>query len=175
MSQELMFRRLDRHQIIAWDFDGTLVDGPFSHIWRAYLLSTPEKQHHIVTFRTGPSRAGLDGTWAEDALHELEDHGIKRTRILAVHSIPQEIFQHYGVARLWSEDSGLAPEIVANAERMIEWKGKCAKSFGATVLVDDMEDMVRLGCDRHGVEFVHSHYPLGDFPAVRKKGLLGVQ
>lgn len=150
-------RQLGSHDIIAWDFDGTLVDGPLSHMWRTYLLENPQQQHHIVTFRTGPSRAGLPGTWAEDCYHELAELGVRRSKIHAVHSIPQEIFTHYGVARLYCETSqALVPEVQQNAEKLMEWKGKCAASFGATILVDDMEEMVRLGCDRYGVAFLHS-------------------
>lgn len=159
-NEQQYLNLLDKHDVIAWDFDGTLVDGPLSHLWRAYLRENPQKEHHIITFRTGPSRAGLDGTWAEDCYWELASFGIRNTRIKAVHSIPQEIFQYYGVARLYCDVSqSLVPEVQRNAEKIMEWKGKCASENGATVLIDDMEEMVRLGCDRYKVQFIHSHTP----------------
>ena len=143
---------LDSHQIIAWDMDGTLVDGPNAAFFRKYILANPQKEHHIVTFRTGPSQAGLEQTWAQDAIDELESYGVPRGTIKAVHSVPDNLFAAYANSRTLLVGEEL--------DQFMCWKGKTAKSFGATVLVDDMEMMVIKGCDLHDVDFVHSHDPI---------------
>ena len=48
-----MIKKLDRFNKIAWDFDGTLDGHPKSSLMHEYIIANPEKEHVIVTFRSG--------------------------------------------------------------------------------------------------------------------------
>lgn len=141
---------LDPHQIIAWDMDQTLVNGPYSEFFRAYIQAHPEKEHHIVTFRTGAAQrfAGVD-YWHDECHHELDELGIPHGTIRAVHGIPDRLYHSYAQQR-----SFYRPDEVKD---FLMWKGKKAHEIGATVLVDDMGAMVIQGCEHYGVAFVDSH------------------
>jgi phosphoglycolate phosphatase-like HAD superfamily hydrolase len=130
---------LDPHEIIAWDIDGTLVNGPNSHFFREYIRAHPQKQHHIVTFRT-------PRPWAEDVFRELAPFGITREMIAGVHNVADELYHAYAQRRTFEQ-----PEKVA---AYLNYKGAKAKELGATVLVDDMADQVIQGCEAHSIVFV---------------------
>lgn len=139
---------LDPHQIIAWDMDQTLIGGPNSEFFRAYILAHPEKEHHIVTFRTGPSLTYTEvALWRDECVYELNHEGMPHGTIRSISSLPDDL-DLFG--RVLSS---------AEADMMMTWKGKTAKGLGATVLVDDMQSMVERGCERYGVTFVHAHDP----------------
>ncbi|RYD65103.1 MAG: hypothetical protein EOP83_08075, partial [Verrucomicrobiaceae bacterium] len=143
---------LDPHDTIAWDMDGTLIDGPNSEFFRAYILAHPEKHHHIVTFRTGPSRRFPDNAsalWKDDAIHELLEHGVALDVFKATHGIPEELYS------AWASRKTLLSE--AEVAAYVMWKGKMAAEIGATVMVDDMPGMVKKGCKAHGVVFIDAN------------------
>lgn len=139
---------LDPHEIIAWDFDGTLVDGANSEFFRAYILAHPEKQHHIVTFRTGRSRRFHGKLWKDDAIHELLDHGVALDTITAAHGIPENLFDTL-------PRGGLI--LPGSCEESLYWKAAKAKEIGATVLVDDLVEWTEVGCRHHGIAFVDAN------------------
>jgi hypothetical protein len=139
---------LDPHAVIAWDMDETLVNGPNSAFFRAYILAHPEKTHIIVTFRT--PRA-----WAEESLDELEVHGVPRDRIAAVHNVADEVYWAFS-----TRTRGGDPEKAAS---YLTYKAITAKAHGATILVDDKHEHVADGCATHGVTFLHA---LGEFPVL---------
>jgi FMN phosphatase YigB (HAD superfamily) len=134
---------LDNHKTIAWDIDETLVNGPNSRFFRDYIRSNPDKIHHLVTFRTPRS-------WAEEALDQLRDHGLDPALITGVSSVPVDLFTAFA-GRHDCPDHPLLDDFA-------HWKGMEAARLGCTVLVDDMEDFVIRGCNRHGVTFVHAHH-----------------
>lgn len=135
---------LDHHDVIAWDMDGTLIDGPHSHFFRAYIMAHPEKTHHIVTFR--------DRLWAMRAPLELAlFHRLPTEHIAGVHDCPQNLWQAY-VQR----ESFYQPDLV---DAYLIWKGKKAAELGCTVLVDDMAEQVIKGCELHSVAFIHALDP----------------
>lgn len=131
---------LDHHTNIAWDIDGTLINGPNSSMFRQYIINHPEKTHYLVTFR--------DFDWAQQAYQELAPHGISREMIAGIMDCPHKL-----------QDG--SPNSLAY---YMEWKGKVSAEIGCTVLVDDMDYMVMSGCLAHGVTFVHSHDPAFGHP-----------
>lgn len=139
---------LDPHAVIAWDMDGTLIDGPNGAYFCQYIVANPQKQHHIVTFRT--PRA-----WAEFSPFELAPYGITRSMIAGIHNVPDELYHAYAQRLTFFQ-----PEKV---EAYFEWKGLKSKEIGATVLVDDMPNHVLPGCQKYGITYVDSH---GTFPIV---------
>lgn len=139
---------LDDHAVIAWDMDSTLVNGPNSEFFRAYILAHPEKRHVVITHRT--PRA-----WAEDVYRELAPYGITRDHIQAVYNVPCDLYHAWA-----QQESFPQPEKVA---AFLAYKGMQAKQVGATVLIDDMHTTVEQGCLDHGVTFIHA---LGEFPII---------
>jgi hypothetical protein len=130
---------LDGHEKIAWDMDGTLIAGRNSAYFCRYIIANPQKEHHIVTFRT-PRR------WAEQALDELEEQGVARNLIAGVHNVPDDIWEAFAIK------SGAYDPVKVAA--YLEYKGLTAFGLGCTVLVDDMSALVAAGCLKHGVCFL---------------------
>jgi hypothetical protein len=139
---------LDSHHKIAWDMDETLVNGPNSEFFRQYIAAHPEKEHYIVTFRTGDA-------WIADIPFELADEGLNPDLIKAVSSVPMKIWIERHLSRVHMA--------VCN-----DWKGFEAKRLGCTVLVDDMEASVLPGCEKHGITFIHSIET--EFPQLKPQG-----
>jgi hypothetical protein len=131
---------LDPHQNIAFDLDGTLVNGPNSQYFCDYILANPDKNYHLVTFR--------DQTWAERIYAELASTGLKKINFSTLNSIPQDIYMSYASkGNIGGVDLGM---------KFVYWKGWISKHLGATVLVDDMEDLVLPGCKKYGVAFINA-------------------
>jgi hypothetical protein len=141
---------LDPHAIIAWDMDGTLIDGPNAKFFRAYILAHPEKQHHIVTFRTGPALVFAEVTmWKDECVYELFHLGVQHGTIAKIHGMPDDLYHAWAQRKTF-----LQPEKV---EQFLDWKGRTAAEIGATVMIDDMPGMVKKGCKNHGVVFIDAH------------------
>lgn len=138
---------LNSHQTIAWDMDGTLVDGPNSTFFRQYITATPHKTHHIVTFR--------DQKWANRIPDELTMVGFDTKHIVKIHPCPSELWLAY-VTR---DRTPVGHPSLALADEYLHWKGKVAKKLGCTVLIDDMVDHVIKGCIFYGVEFQDANNP----------------
>lgn len=137
---------LDAHASIAWDLDGTLVDGPKQAFLGAYLLGRPDKQHHLVTFRRASQRRMVEACLAKVGL------GIHLFQ--AAHFCPDPLRDAF-------DDRG-DPELVREFRR---WKGRASAEARCTVLVDDDADLVRDGCVLHGI--VHVDSWSRDFPYLR--------
>lgn len=131
---------LDGHDVIAWDMDGTLIDGSHSAVFRDYIAARTDKIHHVVTFRT-PRR------WVEEVYEELEGYGVSRDRLAGVHGVPLRLYEAYV-----RKDPVLTGEFV-------RWKGLKARKIGASVLIDDMSELVVPGCVEHGIRFLHAEDP----------------
>ena len=152
---------LDHHDAIAWDMDGTLIDGPNASVFRRYIKANQHKRHLIVTFR--------DPHWAQEVYSELFPYGVLEHHIHGVSACPQEFYRAYTDARFdaaewvrhapksYDEARALCRGPLRNFEHAnayLHWKGEEAKRLGCTVLVDDMEHLVIAGCTKHGVAFV---------------------
>jgi hypothetical protein len=151
---------LDQHEVIAWDMDGTLVDGPNAAKFLSYLALTPNKRHHVITFR--------NRLWANQVWAELRASGLdSATFIRSVESCPEPIHDCFMIEhrmdgrdvrqRYMAMAKITDAEFFDNADKFVEWKGERAKAMGCTLLVDDMPAWVKPGCEKHGVDFLHSH------------------
>lgn len=153
---------LDQHDAIAWDMDGTLVDGPNSAYFRAYIALTPHKRHHIVTFR---NRAWADTCWAE-----LRHNGLDAPRFIrSVESCPEHFHDCYHVRRdkepafhaIYQDHHNFSlDQFNEYADAYSFWKGERAMQMACTILVDDMPQNVLPGCERHGILFHHAFDPV---------------
>ena len=150
-----MHPTLQKHSVISWDMDQTLVNGPNSAYFRDYIARHPEKEHHIVTFR--------NRSWAEKIPLELESYDFNIKHFSGIHYCPEEIHDSYMIR---NSDISIAnflfyrditkEEFDRNVQLFPYWKGLQSKKIGASVLVDDMPEMVLLGCKEHGIEFLHA-------------------
>jgi hypothetical protein len=128
---------LDDHAAIAWDLDGTLVDGPRQVFLGAYLRGRRDKRHHLATFRRS-SRLG-------EVAAALAGVGLGMDLFAGVHFCPDRLRDAF--------DVGGDPALVREFRR---WKGRVAAEHGCTVLVDDDADLVGDGCRLHAVVHVDS-------------------
>jgi hypothetical protein len=128
---------LDGHAAIAWDLDGTLIDGPRQAFLGAYLAGRRDKRHHLVTFRRASQR--------EVVASCLSVAGLGLHLFDGVHFCPDFLRDAY--------DGGADPALVREFRR---WKGRTAAETGCTVLVDDDADLVGDGCRIHGIVHVDS-------------------
>ena len=152
---------LDQHQVIAWDMDQTLIGGPNSNFFRAYIKAHPEKRHHVVTFR--------DRRWAMEIWQELTNCGDFRAKdaIKSVESCPEIIHNCYMVE--FRTPQFREPFIAslkltrdqfnAHVQAFAYWKGLRASHIGATLLVDDMPEWCLPGCEAHGIAFLNALEP----------------
>jgi hypothetical protein len=137
--------RLAPHQKIGWDMDGTLIRGPNSDRFRAYIAANPQKRHHVITFR--------DREWADLIPMELGTLGLDPALIASVANCPAPLHDMF---MLHSRGQLEMPQRIAEKaiNAFLRWKGRRASELGCTVLVDDMAYWVVQGCHAHGVEFV---------------------
>lgn len=149
-----MFAILETHDRIAWDFDGTLVDGPMSHHFCDFIRANPQKEHHIVTFR--------DLGMARAIPYELEPYGLTVAAFKGIHTCPPKYWRAFTMASVnphnWlaAQRAGTLPASLSDPDigRYLHFKGRKARELGCTVLIDDMADLVVAGCREHGIEFI---------------------
>jgi hypothetical protein len=150
---------LDQHEAIAWDMDQTLVDGPNSAFFLDYITHTPHKRHHVVTFR--------NKSWANTAWAELRELGLDSAKLIrSVENCPEPIHDCFMIDkkfagrderhRYYNGPALTREEFDTNSSLFPLWKAERAKQIGCTILVDDMPQWVKAGCDLHGVQFLHA-------------------
>lgn len=155
---------INKHSSIAWDMDHTLVNGPNSAYFLDYIRSHPEKTHNIITFR--------DNSWANMILSELAQVGFDaRTHISAIYNCPEDIHDSFMVKsneiteifQFMQSRSMSSENFDKNVQLFPLWKGFKCKNIGATVLIDDMPELVLPGCEKYGIEYVNAL----DLPPIR--------
>ncbi len=132
---------LKHHNIIAWDFDGTLVGIEGGYLLRQFIAKNQHKEHHIITMRShGQER---------DIQVILEANGLCTSSFKSIINLPDDIYECY-------YDTMEAGEPVDRHEYNI-WKAKKCLEINATILIDDMEgdEVSRYGCDINNIEIVH--------------------
>lgn len=132
---------LHKHEKIAWDMDGTLVDGLNSAFFRKYVTANKEKKHYIITFR--------DKKWADRIPSELAKSGLDTKNFVSIHPCPSYLWLAYATR----DRTPVGHPSLQLAHDYLHWKGRTAKKLGCTVLIDDMVDQVIKGCIFHEVEF----------------------
>lgn len=124
-------RELRSFDVIAWDFDGTLIDHPRSaDFWRLIQANPYRQTHYIVTHRShGHECLIFDDLAARGA-------GIDPLHFAGIINVPDELFE-------------------TNDPALLTFKGEQCSRIGAQVLVDDMPRLSAPGCAQHGVRLVH--------------------
>lgn len=143
---------LERHDRIALDLDGTLIDGQTSPLIQDFVRSNPEKKFWIVTFRT-PAQV-------HTVASELANVGLPIGDFQRVIPMPERYVMEFEedqrqrrFARLPGLDTpGVTP--FPGEFRYLHWKGYVCKRIGATVLVDDLPRLSQMGCQQFGIELV---------------------
>lgn len=157
------------HSCFGWDMDETLVNGTHSEMWRSCVLASPEADHYVVTFRKKD-----DALKVWDELESLYELPLTRDMFTGLLFMPDRVRLPYDTlpSRLRKVDVYSEPDaktkralvlykyewedVKQRHQAVHHWKAEACKSVGATVLVDDLEHLVKPGCDLHGVEFVNS-------------------
>jgi hypothetical protein len=160
---------LNDHTIIAWDVDLTLVDGRKSIFWRRWLKDNREgRKNWIVTFRTDTA---LQEVWKDlTTCHEP----LEVSWFEGLYSIPPDLAKSYVSLHHLLKGIETPEQVTPKLTRILDrfgpsldevihlnktsrlWKAQTCKDIGATVLVEDLEDFCKPGCDIHGIVFVNA-------------------
>jgi hypothetical protein len=143
------FAILSGHAVIAWDLDMTLLGHQASPALHNFIRSNPQARHLIITFRAHGAQAEI---WSDLA---AATGTADPSCFAAVVNIDDELAGHFQrLAR--QRHAGLFAGPLAPAElAYLTWKGRICAEHGATVLIDDMTEHVRRGCEMHGVALLH--------------------
>lgn len=159
---------LDKHDIIFWDFDETLVNGVNSELYQNYIKDNSHKTHYIITFRTKYQSLPI-----YDILNM--DKVIGKENINGLFSAPESIYMSKMMLpelfqQLDHKKKNLKNEISDNLIRynisweefyeaydiICRWKPTICSKYGKTILVDDLDYMVEDDCNRLGIEYLNS-------------------
>jgi hypothetical protein len=160
--------RLANHQKIALDFDGTLIDGVSSLAIAAYVNQHPDKSFYIVTFRT-PKQSQTIPT-------ELANVGLSVQQFSKIIPMSERLVFDFDEDQRFRRNSSLPSmdhvskdALLPGEYKLVHWKGFIARKLGATVLVDDMPELVTHGCKQFGVEFVDAKQIHTSMPESRRR------
>ena len=135
---KLLLEHFDRHERLGVDFDGTLVDHDRSALIQQYILDHPEKDFHIVTFRSH----GMQDRIERDLWSSSKDTGVDITlaAFTGIHNIQDGLYESHlalkGDPNYWA------------------WKAvKCAQ-LSCTIMIDDMAEQIYKECISRGIEIV---------------------
>lgn len=145
--------RLASHRTIAFDLDGTLIDGAASAKLASYIKEHPEKTFYVVTFRT-PDQINTVSS-------ELQNQGLDMNMFEKVVPMPARMVMEFDEDQRTRRNAGMPPMDKAPPDslfpgelKLVNWKGFVTRRLGATVLVDDMPYLSAPGAKRFGVELI---------------------
>ena len=162
---------LKQHDIIGWDIDRTLIAGPNSELFREYVKRHPEKQHHLITFRS--SQHDLD-----NMKYDLCFSDFSIDLFSGIHCVPADVGRsmysydpvHLSLAchpdisdETFFRNTSMRnnrQEMVRNLIAFNNFKPLKCREIGSGVLIDDMVRTLKDPCERHGVTLIDS---CGDF------------
>lgn len=136
-------KQLKHFKKIGWDFDGTLIGHPMSHLmWEFIILNPYQQEHHLITFRSGGMEHWIDKDF------EKEGSLLRRSDFNSFKSVPHD---------LWLEFTRLyGPLCETDIDHpYVNWKGQTCADLGIEVFIDDMTQHVAPGCDQHGIVLFH--------------------
>lgn len=160
---------LNKHQIIGWDLDETLINGVNSIAWRKFVHDNPTKHHWIITFRNLEQSKSAWEELSSEFLYPLNQEHFQGLLFL-----PDKNRIPYDTLPWTLRKADVTKDPTPKDQRSLEihklswedvryrqnlskhWKAQACNSVNATVLVDDLQDVVEEGCLLHGVKFVYS-------------------
>ncbi len=158
-------RLLSSYQIVALDFDHTLVNGPKSHLLQQWVDSNPDVEKWIITFRNTPN-------WVGEIPDELAAVGLNISQFAGVVHLPAGVWEEYSkyakIQHLINspnkvkyqralEYHGVSDdEVRASVSGLTHWKAEQCVNLGAPVLVDDAIKLTEPGCIHNGIKLVDS-------------------
>lgn len=164
-----MVHRLAGHTSLGWDMDETLVNGPHSVKWRTFVKENPHLDHWVVTFRSKNEALQVWDELESEYMCPLDRSLFKgllfmpdRVRLpfdtlptcLANYDFASE--PSTKVLRALAHYKLTLEDLKARRKLVHDWKATACVELGATVMVDDLEHVVKNGCVEHGVVFVNS-------------------
>lgn len=153
-----------QHNNIGIDFDGTLVEhhrSPILHKWvrENYLKSN----FWIITFR--------DSIDAESIWPLLVEYHLGPEHFKGIKCAPDELLNKFNKARgilQWKGHQKFArslqyhkvtqEELEDDILNMMVWKAKMCIETGCTLLIDDLDEMVKYGCQDLGIAYLHPDF-----------------
>jgi len=129
MIETAILQKLDRHQHIAYDLDGTLF-GIYGRLLEEYISSNPTKTHSVITSR--------QSTCVDMSMNQL------RQLFGDIFDLPFKHIIHSSSPTL--EGHQVDPN----------FKGNKCREIGATAMVDDWQ-YHETGCRMNSIDFVFIH------------------
>lgn len=137
---QFLLEHFDPHVRIGIDFDGTLVGHERSVLIQQYIVDHPEKEFHIVTFRTHgmQDKIKID----HDLWSSSKDTGvhIDLANFIAVHNISDHMYENH--------------VIVGGDPAYWAWKARKCAEIGCTIMIDDMAEWIYEEFSRQGILLV---------------------
>jgi hypothetical protein len=160
---------LNSHLTIAWDLDGTLINGSRSWFWRRWIRDNYMRHKFwIVTFRGSrdANRIWNDLECCSDPLDPTWFEGIRVVEGVLWHAwvtLPTALQDLDHEAKLTEDLAQLVATSKLDLSSIIEinrairaWKAVECKKLRATVLVEDREAFCKPYCDAMGITFVNA-------------------
>jgi hypothetical protein len=145
----MTFPILAQHDAIGWDFDETLARHGNSEAMHAFIKAHPDKRHVIVTFRTHGMQ---DGVFDELSVYP---NAPGPEAFEAVLNIEDEAWERFSAHRHARQRGEIGAALTEAETYYLEWKGAMCRKHGLTVLVDDMVDRVKDGCEKNGIVYIN--------------------
>lgn len=155
VPEERVPEGLGLHGVIAWDVDLTLIGHPASPWMHDFIRRTPQIRHLVVSFRAHGAELSV---W--DDLEGVPG-AAARSCFAALHTIDHDLAARFQRLARHRRAGLYAGPPCPDEMRYLTWKGRICAEAGAGVLIDDMTEHVRLGCEAHGVALLHPDAFLG--------------
>ena len=129
MTPREFFDELNKHEHIAWDIDGTLLEADHAKHLFAWVAANQQKKHYLVTFRNGHLLDSL-----EDEIENERAGG--RALFQRLHTMPEHI--------KWDKET----------EEIRTYKPNVCAENGYTVLIDDLT-FLKEECENFGIVYLN--------------------
>jgi hypothetical protein len=156
---------LKNYQNIAIDLDETLINGPHSYQLQYFVKHyNKEKTFHIVTFRTNDEFSTI--------LTDLQNNDIDINHFNSIQTAPNDLFENHSVWLKYVDIFNRANPNKQNRikqknsnhdyyfekyNNLIKWKAETCKQINAEILIDDLDRLTKVHCEKLNINFISSH------------------